>query len=168
MRKRFEQQLQLGTVPISEYKVKLKSRHELPPVLAALQYVFVNSQINTKIFDLLEEKIISGKAKTGRPGMNLWEIFVLSTVRLCLDVNYDFLLDLANEHIALRSILGVQTTDFSPGKEYKYQTIVDNVRLLDEQTLDQINELIVKSGHSLLKKRRDPRGRKDRISNKGR
>ncbi len=160
MRQRFEQQLQIGTVPISEYKVKLKSRHELPPVLAALQYVFINSEISTEIFDLLEEKIIAGKAKTGRPGMNLWEIFVLATVRLCLDVNYDFLLDLANEHVALRSILGVQTTDFSPGKEYKYQTIVDNISLLDEQTLDQINELIVKSGHSLLKKKKGPKRKK--------
>ena len=157
MRKRFEQQLTIGTVPISEVKVNLKSRHELPPVLAALQYVFINSELNTQVFDLLESKIVKGKKRTGRPGMTLWEIFVLAVVRLCLDVNYDFLLDHANEHNTLRGILGVQMSDFSRGKEYKYQTVVDNITLLDEQTLIQINEIIVKSGHSLLKKKKGPR-----------
>ena len=160
MRKRFEQQLTLGTVPINEVKINLKSRHELPPVLAALQYVFINSELNREVFDLLESKILYGKKRTGRPGMTLWEIFVLAVVRLCLDVNFDFLLDHANEHNTLRGILGVQMSDYSRGKEYKYQTVADNITLLDEQTLIQINEIIVKSGHSLLKKKRGPQ-RKD-------
>lgn len=160
MRKRFEQQLSLGTVLIGEVEINLKSRHELPPVLVALQYLFTDEGVNEKIFALLEKRIMAGKKRTGRPGMSLWEIFVLAVVRLCLDVDYDFLLDQANNHNELRGILGVQMSDFSPGKVYQYQTLVDNITLLDEATLVEINELVVKSGHSILKKKKGPQKKK--------
>jgi hypothetical protein len=152
MRKRFEQQLTLGVVPIGEVKLEERSRHQLPPLLKALQYVFVTPELNSKVFTLLEDRVLSGKQKTGRLGMSLWEILVLSLVRLNLDIDYDFLLDQANNHIALRGILGVDRSDFKPGKEYKDQTLRDNVGLLDEQTLRQINELIVEHSHGLIKK----------------
>jgi hypothetical protein len=157
MRQHFEPQVRLGTVPISEVNINMKSRHELPPVLKALQHIFVTPDLKEQVFGILDKKVLSGKAKTGRWGMSLWEIFVLGVVRLCMDIDYDFLVDQANEHRAMRGILGVQTSDYSPGKEYQYQTVVDNVSLLDEQTLSQINEVIVKSGHSILKKKRGPR-----------
>lgn len=156
MRNRFEQQLSIGTVPISEVDINQKTRHELAPVLVGLQYLFIDKLVNEKIFALLENRIIAGKKRTGRPGMSLWEIFVLAVVRLCLDVDYDFLLDQANNHNELRGILGVQKSDFSPGKVYQYQTVVDNITLLDEATLEQINELVVKSGHTILKKKKGP------------
>jgi transposase, IS5 family len=41
MRQRFEQQINLRTVAISDVKFPLKSRDELAPVLKALQYIFV-------------------------------------------------------------------------------------------------------------------------------
>jgi len=43
-------------------------------------------------------------------------------------------------------------------KHYELQTIKDNVRLLDEETLCKINEVIVKTGHSLKKKKRKKKG----------
>ncbi len=104
MRKRFEQQLSIGTVPISEVQINLKTRHELAPVLVGFQYLFTDKQVNEKIFSMLENRIMAGKKRTGRPGMSLWEIFVLAVVRLCLDVDYDFLLDQANNHNELRGI----------------------------------------------------------------
>ena len=104
MRKRFEQQLTLGTVAINEVKIHRKTRHELAPVLIGLQYLFTDNQVNEKIFAHLENRIMAGKKRTGRPGMSLWEIFVLGVVRLCLDVDYDFLLDQANNHNELRGI----------------------------------------------------------------
>ncbi|MEB2310110.1 MAG: hypothetical protein OZ917_12545 [Candidatus Brocadiaceae bacterium] len=39
MRKRFEQQGKLGVVSISEVKLPLKSRDELPPILRAMNVV---------------------------------------------------------------------------------------------------------------------------------
>lgn len=152
MRKRFEAQLDLGANPISEIKFNHKSRHELPPVLMALQHIFVNKQMNEEVFTLLEEKVYSINNHTGRPGMTLWEIFVLSVVRLTLDVDYDFLLDLANNHNKVRQLLGINTSGFGKQKEYEYQTLHDNLLLLDDELLMKINELIVKHGHAIKKK----------------
>lgn len=155
MRKRFEQQLSLGVLPISEVVFDLKSRHQLMPFLRALQHVFVNKELNDKVFSILEDKILKEKKKTGRLGMSLWEILVLSSVRLNLKLDYDFLLDLSNNHEQLRGILGVAKSDYTSGKEYKYQTVLDNVKLLDEETLRQINMLIVEQSHGLIKKKEE-------------
>jgi len=153
MRKRFEQQLELGIHPISEVKLRLKSRHSLVNILRGLQYVFLDKELNEELFRSLEEKIQKGKRKTGRWGMSLWEIFVLGVVRMNLDIDYDELHDLSNEHESLRGILGVGRSDFRPGKEYELQTIKDNVGLLDEQTIYKLNALIVSGCHGLLKKK---------------
>ena len=152
MRKRFEAQLTIGGTPIEEIKITTKSRDEFPPYLRAMQYIYCNEELNEKVYSMLEDKICKGKKDTGRPGMNLWEIFVLAGTRLCLNINYDRLHDMANNHLMLRKILGVDDR-FTNGKEYEYQNIVDNFKLLDDQTLKEINEIIVEAAHGLLKKK---------------
>ncbi|MEJ7736966.1 MAG: hypothetical protein WKF97_06030 [Chitinophagaceae bacterium] len=72
MRQRFKQQMSLRTVSIKDVKIPLKSRDELPPVVKALQYIFITPELNEKVFSLLERKISQGKKKTGRKGMDLW------------------------------------------------------------------------------------------------
>lgn len=153
MRKRFEQQLNLGVIPISEVKINLKTRHQLAPIMLGLQYLFNDKELSEKAFELLSDKVLEDKKETGRLGMSLWEILVLGTVRLSLNIDYDFLVDSANEHQTLRSILGVGRSDFTQEKEYKYQTVVDNVSLLDEETIKKINDLVVQAGHQIIKKK---------------
>ena len=156
MRQRFEQQLDLGLIPIAEVKIPLRSRDELPPVLAGLQHIFVTPELNRKVFAILEDRVCRGKKKTGRPGMDLWEILVLGVVRLALDCDYDRLEQLANYEKLIRSILGVETTKFGTHeKVYPYQTIRDNVTLLDEETISQISALVVEAGHRVVKKKED-------------
>jgi IS5 family transposase len=111
MRVRFDQQLSLGIIPISEVKINRKTRHQLAPLLVALQYVFTHVELSEEIFKILEEKILKGKKSTGRLGMSLWEILVLGTSKLNLEIDYDFLHDLANSHTELRGILGVEKGD---------------------------------------------------------
>ena len=152
MRKKFEQQLSLGIIPISEVKIREKSRHQLAPLLKALQYIFVTPELNSKVFTILEEHVMKNKKRTGRNGMSLWEIFVLSLTRLNLNIDYDFLLDQANNHRELRGIMGVDRSDFKEGKEYHDQTLRDNVSLLDEEVLRQLNEVIVEASHGVIKK----------------
>ena len=96
MRRRFDVQLALGQTPIERVRIPLKSRDELPPILAGLQWIFQNPQINEAVFALLESKVIAGKKATIRPGLDLWQILVLGVVRLGLDCDYDRLEDLAN------------------------------------------------------------------------
>jgi len=61
MRKRFEQQTTLGVLPVCDVKINTKSRDELPPVLVALQQIFVTPELNEPIFLLLEDKILKSK-----------------------------------------------------------------------------------------------------------
>lgn len=152
MRQRFKQQLTLGISPISEVKIPTKSRDELPPVLAALQHIFVTPQLNEQVFLILEAKIKGDKKNTGRTGMDLWEILVLATVRMTLNANYDRLHDMSNFHKLIREIMGVENR-FNEGKTYGLQTIKDNVSLLDEQTVNQINTLVVETAHQFVLKK---------------
>ena len=55
MRQRFQQQTTLGITPIHEVKFPLHSRDELPPVLMALQHIFMTAELNEKVFALLEK-----------------------------------------------------------------------------------------------------------------
>ena len=154
MRQRFQQQMNLRTVAIADVKFPLKSRDELPPVLKALQYIFITPALNEKVFHLLEQKICKDKKQTGRKGMDLWHILVLAVARHTLSTNWDRLEHLANYDQLVREILGVHSTAFSDDKiEFAYQSILDNVQLIDEELLRQINLLIVEAGHSLLKKK---------------
>ncbi|MGH2612375.1 MAG: ISNCY family transposase [Rhabdochlamydiaceae bacterium] len=157
MRQRFEQQMSLRTVAISDVKFPLKSRDELPPVLMALQYIFVTPALNKKVFELLEKKICSGKKKTGRKGMDLWHILVLAVVRHACGTNWDTLETWANHHELIRRVMGVHATAFIEDEkiEFNYQTILDNVSLIDEDLLWQINLLVVDAGHKLVKKKEE-------------
>ena len=157
MRQRFEQQMNLRTVAISDVKFPLKSRDELPPVLMALQYIFVTPELNEKVFELLEKKISSGKKKTGRKGMDLWHILVLAVVRNACGTNWDTLETWANHHELVRRVMGVHATAFIEDEkiEFNYQTILDNVSLIDEDLLQQINLLVVDAGHKVVKKKED-------------
>lgn len=154
MRQRFEQQITLGIEPISEVKLPLKSRDELPPVLMALQYIFVTPEVSEKIFSLLEAKICVGKKQTGRKGMDLWQILVLAVVRQTLDTNWDRLELLANGDKFIRKILGVHVIDFGIEEvEFCYQTMIDNVSLIDDDMLQVINEIVALHGQTLFKKK---------------
>ena len=155
MRQRFEQQMNLRTVAIADVKFPLKSRDELPPVLMALQYIFITPALNEKVFELLEKKICNGKKKTGRKGMALWHILVLAVVRHACGTNWDTLETWSNHHELVRKVMGVHASAFMEDEKiaFHYQSILDNVSLIDEVLLQQINQLVVEAGHHLVKKK---------------
>lgn len=153
MRKRFEVQLALGRTPIERVEIPLKSRDELPPILAGLQWIFQTPELNGKILALLEEHLTKGKKETGRPGTNLWQILVLGVVRLGLDCDYDRLADLANHHTLIRQILGLSPVREPGEKPFHQKTLSQNVCHIDEELLSQINAVIVEAGRPLFKKK---------------
>jgi hypothetical protein len=79
--------------------------------------------------------------------MNLWTIFVLAQVRLCLGLDYDMLHSLSNNHSLLRKLLGISEVFGEEPIIFEYQNIYDNVVLLTESMLVDINEVIVSFGH---------------------
>ena len=155
MRQRFEQQTTIGITAICDVKISTKSRDELPLVLIALQYIFITPSLSEAIFKLLEEKICTGKKKTGRTGMDLWHILVLSVVRHTLGTNWYRLEYISNTDTSVRKILGVHVEKFGIEEmEFNYQTICDNVGLIDEELLNKINIIVATHGQNLLKKKR--------------
>jgi IS5 family transposase len=153
MRKRFEVQLALGTTPIEKVEFPLKSRDELPPILAGLQWIFQTPEINSQIFQLLEQKIVAGKKATGRPGLHLWQILVLGVVRLGLDCDYDRLEHLANYDSLLRQMLGLSPVRTAAEKPFHYKTLSQNVCAVDEELLQQINAIVAQAGRAVFKKK---------------
>ena len=155
MRLRFQQQLSIDSFPIPDVTFPLKSRDEMPPVLKALHFIFITPELSEKVFALLEDKINKGKQDTGRKGMDLWHILVLSVVRHALDTNWDRLAYLANYDALLRRVLGLRTPDEvdEDNLDFSAQNLRDNVRLLDEDLLREINSIVADAGHKLLKKK---------------
>ncbi len=153
MRKIFEPQYSLDIFRIEDTKVNLKSRDAFPKLILALLEIYKKPAYNSKIFSILEAKIITKNNHTGRKGLNLWQIFVLAQVRLALNISYDRLHDLVNNHQSLRQLLGIERTWNSEKIVIEYQNIVDNVKLLDDETLKQINIIIVQIGHDVFKKK---------------
>lgn len=156
MRKRFELSPQLGAIPISEVTIPLKSRDELPPVLVALQTIFVNKTYHEKLFAIIEPIVVNGKKQTGREGMTIWEVIVLSVIRMTLNTNYDRLLWISNYDKCVRQLMGIESDDYGfsgPSKTYSLTALKENIGLLKEATIEQINALVIEVGQGYLKKK---------------
>ena len=93
--------------------------------------------------------------KTGRPGMNLWTIFVLSQVRMCLGTSYDMLHHLSNNDILLRKLVGISDIFGLESVTFDYQNIYDNVSKLSDDMLVEINDIIVEFGHREVFKKKE-------------
>ena len=155
MRKRFEQQLGLGQLPIEATYINPKSRNALDQLLAALKAIYCNKKYNQEIFDILEGHINLGKKNTGRTGMDLWSIFVLAQVRLCLNLSYDVLHDLANNHHNMRCLMGVEKGFGFERIEFEYQNVYDNVTLLTDEMVWELNQVILGFGHGEVFKKKE-------------
>ena len=155
MRKRFEQQLVIGQIPIDEVEIPTKRSTALDELLAALKEIYCNKEYNERIFEALEKHIQGDKEATGRKGMNLWEIFVLSQVRLCLNTSYSMLLNLSNNHRTMRLIMGIERKAGFERIEYEYQNIYDNVNLLSDELVRELNKIILDFGHGEVFKKKE-------------
>jgi len=155
MRKRFEQQLGLGQLPIEAAFINPKSKNALDQLLAALKAIYCDKEYNEKLFIILEKHINSGKKNIGRTGMDLWCIFVLSQVRLCLNLSYDTLHDLADNHHKMRHLMGVEKGFGFERVEFEYQNIYDNVSMLSDELVAEINKIILDFGHGLVFKKKE-------------
>ena len=130
-------------------------RDEAPKILLGLKPIYNTPELHHNIFDILSKKVnkkIPKHIAIGRPGMELWEIFVLFVMLMGLNTNYDRIHYLANNDKLMRSVMGIETRHFGDCKEYIFTCIKENIPLLDEKTIIEINDLVISYGHSLLKK----------------
>jgi len=160
MRKIEPATFQFGEVDISKIQFDLRSRDEIPKLLMGLQYIYTTPELRKAVFDILATMIPQGiDPNNGRPGMVLWRILVLGVLRLNCNWDYDKLQEIANNHQTLRQMLGHPVLNET---YYPLQTLKDNVSLLTPELLDKINQVVVKAGHTLVKKKDAPlKGRCD-------
>jgi hypothetical protein len=154
MRKVIDLQMQFWKTDIANIEFDLQSRDEIPKLLMGLQYIYRTAAIREKVFEVLKQIVPQKSHETGRPGMDLWKILVLGTLRLNCNWDYDKVLEMANNHHKLREMLGHSKTDFD--SQYALQTIRDNIVLLTPQILDEINQIVVKAGHRIISPDKDP------------
>jgi hypothetical protein len=154
MRHPFQAQPDLQLTPIEKIRLPLKSRDELPPILAGLQWVWMHPTLKAEILDLLEAAVLADKQATGRTGMTLWQILVLGVVRLGLDADWDRMEHIANYDALVRQMLQVPAAPWGEeDKQFGHQTLRDNVALLDDELLQAINARIAAAGREVFAKK---------------
>ena len=154
MRYHYQAEPDFQITPIEKIRLPRRSRDELPPILAGLQWLWMHPTLRAEILALLEAAVLAGKAATGRTGMDLWQILVLGVVRLGLDADWDRLEHIANYDSLVRQMLGVAATPWGEeAKVFGHQTLRDNVALLDDQLLRQINARIAAAGREVFAKK---------------
>ena len=153
MRKAMERQQRFGCQPISEVQLNVNCRDEIIPILAALQHIYCQPKLRDELLRAVAADV-NGKTsrKRGRKGLDYWPITVLAAVRLGCNFDYDKLQDLAEQHGALRQIMGIGGwgDDNDSKKSLDWRRIRDNIALIRPQTLECINHLIVAEGHRLV------------------
>ncbi|MCI0692248.1 ISNCY family transposase [candidate division KSB1 bacterium] len=150
MRQAIVLQMKLDAPAIGKIEFDLNSRHELEPILLALKHIHENPQLLKKILKLIAKDVLGDRDdQLGCPGLLYWEILVLAAVRNGCNLDFDALLDLANEHRKLRYMLGVGEWE---NKRYTRSTLQENLAKLTEETLREISNLIVAEGHQLVPK----------------
>ena len=89
-------QIEFGQVTIAG--INLKQRDDIP---AGLQALYADEEIRQKLFEILKRRVRPQvDHNRGRPGMDLWRIFVLGVIKRALDC--DRLQSLACSYLELR------------------------------------------------------------------
>jgi IS5 family transposase len=152
MRKAFDRQRRLDCPPVTEVPLNLNCRNETIPILRGLQHIYSRPAVRDPILRAIARDV-NGKssARRGRPGLSYWEILVLAAARLGCNYNYDQLQDLAENHRALRQVMGIGDweEEQEDKKKFDWRRIESNLNLLRPETIAQINQVLVQEGHRL-------------------
>jgi hypothetical protein len=118
------------------------------PILRALQHIYVQPDVCDAILKLVAGDV-KGEAREdcGREGLDYWQVLVLAAVRLGCGLDYDQLQDLAEQHRALRQMMGLG--DWDEDTSFNWRRIRDNVCLLRPETIEAISQQVVAAGHAL-------------------
>ena len=136
MRNVIELRRPLGSIPIKEIKLNVKSRDDIPELLIGLQTIYKEEATRAKLFALLDEHILPDRRRdAGHSGMDLWAVLVMGVLKQGLRCDCERLQDLADAHAKIRQMLGRGSFDES---EYEIQTIRDNVELMTPELLHQV------------------------------
>jgi len=149
MRKAMDRQQRLDRQPVLDVQLNPKCRDEMIPILTALQHIYAQPKLRDDILRAIARDVNRHSSrKRGRQGLDYWSILVLAAVRLGCNLDYDRLQDLAEQHHALRQMMGIGNWD--EDARFDWRRIRDNITLVRPETIERINHLIVAQGHQLV------------------
>lgn len=155
MRELIEREPRLGVTAIDQLEIAIHSRDDIPQILLGLQSLYCDLGAREAVFETLRAVMPEGISwEVGRPGMPLWNSFVLAVLRLGLNCDYDRLQELANEHTTLRQMLG--HGPFDTQQCYGLQTLSDNLSRYTPEVLGKLSAIVVRHGLSLLGAQDEP------------
>jgi hypothetical protein len=138
MRVAFQEQPRLDCPPVDAVLLNPNCRDEIIPIWRALQHVYAQAPLRHELLDLIGKDVNPDSSPDrGREGLSYWTIMVLAAVRLGCNFDYDKLQDLAEQHRALRLMMGIG--DWEDQTDFDWRRIRDNLCLLRPQTLEKIN-----------------------------
>ena len=148
MRKPHSNQKRFDCHVVSQVQLNLNCRDEIIPVLRSLQHVYSTPTLRQEILELVALDVNhDSRTDRGREGLDYWQVLVLAGVRLGCNLDYDKLQDLAEQHRALRHIMGIG--DWETQVDFSWRRIRDNVCLLKPTTIEKISHALVAEGHQL-------------------
>jgi IS5 family transposase len=149
MRKAFDRQRRFDCQAVLDVWLNLKCRDEIVPILRALQHIYSQSELRDAILrDIAGDVNRTSSRRRGRDGMDYWQILVLAAVRLGCNLDYDKLQDLAEQHRALRQLMGIG--DWGEQVTFDWRRIRDNITKLRPETIEKISHRVVGAGHELV------------------
>lgn len=149
MRKPFNRQKRLDCSAVQEVRLNLDCRDEIVPVLRALQHIYSQPRLREEILRAIARDVNrTTSRRRGRTGMDYWQILVLAAVRLGCNLDYDKLQDLAEQHRALRQVMGIG--DWDQQTTFDWRRIRDNLAKIRPETIERIHQLVVAAGHELV------------------
>ena len=149
MRKAFDRQRRFDSQAVLDVRLNLNCRDEIVPILKALKHIYSQPKLRDDILTAIAEDVNHRSSRNrGRRGMDYWQILVLAAVRLGCNLDYDKLQDLAEQHRALRHIMGIG--DWDQQTCFDWRRIQDNLTRIRPETIERINHRIVAEGHRLV------------------
>lgn len=147
MRHSFKRQLSLSAITSNDLIGQHHTRDDIDKLVMGFNVILETPKLRDAIIDALTVGL-DLKSDIGREGMDYWSMFVFGSARTSLDIDYDRLQNLANNHAALRKVIG--HGDLDGHQQYGLTTLKDNIRLVTDDMLSEINTMIVKHGQKYV------------------
>jgi hypothetical protein len=141
-------QQRIDLTPLMSVHLNPRSRDETVKMMRGLQAVYADLPTRQAILTLIRRDVLGAvRDDVGRPGMDLWSIFVLICCREALRLDYDRLEDLVENHRLVRAALGIG--DWQQKEVFDWTRIWRNVHKVSPETLAEINRRVVRLGHQV-------------------
>ena len=141
-------QQRIDQTPLMSVHLNPRSRDETVKMMRGLQAIYADLPTRQAILGLIRRDVLGEvRDDVGRPGMDLWSIFVLVCCREALRLDYDRLEDLVENHRLVRAAMGIG--DWQEKHVLDWTRIWRNVRKVGPETLVEINRRVVRLGHQI-------------------